>query len=377
MTARKVDRGESSPDRGNFISEWFGHRLYPAVVRTEDSFSDMKLGRCPFLSSVIGQDKTCVKPATSNGVCTISSRSNGPRQDWLVCPYRALDGVLFEDVARRLFRIDGRNRMSVLPAPRLESAGEQQKFLDFVKAGNTGIVYLEDKLGGEISISATQRSPELAFDITFVELRAGSDGLRLGQFGILEIQTMDFHGSYRNVVANLRDALRLHGDELPRVLKDNQNWLSERIEGPNIANVFKRTFYQMVMKFQIGSHETCAGCVLAIPQSVWDSWQRHLGAPELRHESHNIFSLKRPANLSSSEHVPAWIYVFDLDASSLHSPSPLEIKKIIATDAESVVHYALRVAPEAALTEGGSASQLIARIRRRLAVWLPDIHESD
>ena len=58
---------------------------------------------------------------------------------------------------------------------------------------------------------------------------------------------------------------------------ENINWLSEKIEGPNIANVFKRTFYQMVLKFKLAGHETCAGTTLALPRAVWDSWQRHLG----------------------------------------------------------------------------------------------------
>jgi hypothetical protein len=43
------------------------------------------------------------------------------------------------------------------------------------------------------------------------------------------------------------------------ILPDNQRWLSEGVEGPNIANVFKRTFYQMMFTFQLGHHERCAG----------------------------------------------------------------------------------------------------------------------
>ena len=50
-------------------------------------------------------------------------------------------------------------------------------------------------------------------------------------------------------------------------LKANQGWLSEKVEGPNIANVFKRTFYQMMLKFQIGTQARCAGCALALPES--------------------------------------------------------------------------------------------------------------
>jgi hypothetical protein len=103
----------------------------------------------------------------------------------------------------------------------------------------------------------------------------------IGRFGILEIQTMDFHGSYRAAVRNLRDGLRLHTANFPGTLQNNQQWRCEGIEGPNIANVFKRTFYQMMFKFQLGQHGRCSGCVLAIPEAVWESWQRHLGAPVL------------------------------------------------------------------------------------------------
>ena len=102
-----------------------------------------------------------------------------------------------------------------------------------------------------------------------------------GRFGVLEIQTMDFHGSYRLAVQNLDDSLRLHGSGFADALQQNQRWLAERIEGPNIANVFKRTFYQMTLKFQLGVHPRSVGTSLAIPQAVWDSWQPHLGRPEL------------------------------------------------------------------------------------------------
>jgi hypothetical protein len=97
-------------------------------------------------------------------------------------------------------------------------------------------VYLQNKLGGEISLSRTERSPELSFDVTMVDLIL-RDGLpTIKRFGILEIQTMDFHGSYRAAVKNLEDALRLHGDAFHATLLSNQRWLRDGIEGPNIAN---------------------------------------------------------------------------------------------------------------------------------------------
>jgi hypothetical protein len=239
-----------------------------------------------------------------------------------------------------------------------------------LSAGHRVVVFLQAKLGGEISVSATDRSPELAFDSTLVEIRQAPAGtLSIGRYGILEIQTMDFHGSYREAVKNLRDALRLHKDEFPQILGANPQWLSESIEGPNIANVFKRTFYQMVLKFRIGASPSCTGCVIAIPAAVWDSWQRHLGRPDLQENDDGTFSLKTPGTADCS----AWIYVFDIEANATTTPNPIVIRKRIATNADSIADYALRVAPEAAIASGAAAGALAATIRRRLAGWWPEL----
>ena len=64
-----------------------------------------------------------------------------------------------------------------------------------------------------------------------------------------------------NPIANGRDQAQL------RTACGTQ-WLRDGIEGANIANVFKRTFYQMMLKFRIGASEVCSGCVLALPVSV-------------------------------------------------------------------------------------------------------------
>ncbi len=184
--------GSKGSEQGNFISEWFGHRVYPVVAKK--GLEDQQGGRCPFLSVALGEDRPCVKPQTSGGICTISSCSNGPRQDWLVCPYRALDRPLLEKVVKRLFRAKG--RVEMFPAPTLVAAKVRERIGRAVKGGVTTIVYLQDKLGGEISLSATDRSPEVAFDTTMVEVVADESGhLAVGRYGILEIQTMDFHGS--------------------------------------------------------------------------------------------------------------------------------------------------------------------------------------
>ena len=143
---------------------------------------------------------------------------------------------------------------------------------------------------------------------------------------------------------NLTDAPRLHTSDFHAIVRENQGrWISERIEGPNIANVFKRTFYQMMLKFQIGAHPSSAGCVLALPAAVWDSWQRHLGKPELTPQADGTFVLSRPKGLPPG-HVPAWILVFDLDADSSLTPNPIILRSAIATDADSV---AIRRRPSA------------------------------
>jgi hypothetical protein len=234
-------------------------------------------------------------------------------------------------------------------------------------------VYLQDKLGGEISLPPTPRSPELSFDITLAQISRVEGRAAVTRYGILEVQTMDFHGSYRHAVANLKDALRLHGARFPRTLTENQAWLSDRIEGPNIANVFKRTFYQMMLKFQIAGHGSCAGSVLAIPLSVWDSWQRHLGRPALVERADGTFALHRGGVAAGRKTTDAWIYVFDVVKGSGRSPNPISVTKIIATDAESVSHFALSVAPQAAMAAGGSADRLLAVIRRRLSGWWEEL----
>jgi hypothetical protein len=354
---------------GNYVSEWFGYRTFPTVSQEREGTKIQQESRCPFLSNATGENRKCIKSESSIGICTISSCSNGPRQDWLVCPYRALDNSIFEDVARRLFQPEATQSVVLVPAPSLAKEEMRERVVGAAAAGNLVIAYFQGKLGGEISLSSTPRSPELSFDTTMVELRSSSnDSWFVGRYGILEVQTMDFHGSYRAVAKNLRGALHLHKEHFPKVLQNNSPWLAEKIEGPNIANVFKRTFYQMMLKFKIGEHRPCVGCVLAIPLSVWDSWQRHLGKPELLARDDGTFVLQGERTWTDP---PAWIYVFDIDAGSSQHPNPLSVRKIIGTDAESLAHYAFKVVPDAAVEAGGSADRILFSLHQRLGVWWP------
>jgi hypothetical protein len=357
---------------GNYIAEWFGHRVFPVVAVTPSSLADQKAKRCPFLSEVTDESQECVKREKSKGVCTISSTSNGTRQDWLVCPFRALDPSLLHNAASRLFGHDASD-LNVVAAPVLVDTVDADAFRDEVRTGRPSIVYFQNKLGGEISLSATDRSPELSFDATMVEVIASGDGLALGRYGVFEIQTMDFHGTYGAAVQNLNSALHLHKDDLGQALADHPGWLAEKVEGPNIANVFKRTFYQMMFKFQLGAHEHSAGCVFAIPEAVWDSWQRHLGRPDLVAVGDGTYRL---AAEGDDDEPISWIYVFDLDVSAEMSPNNLRMKKVIGTSAAALSHYALDVAPQAAMAPGGVADQLLESIRGRLGQYLPEFKTS-
>lgn len=365
----KTPRKTREEAPGNFVSEWMGHRVYPVIVSTATSIDDQRSERCPFLTAATGAERKCVKNEKARGVCTISSASNGRRQDWLACPYRALNNELVSNAIRRLFSLPTTSDPFITPAISLTRPTVRADVASRLSAGQPVFIYFDAKTGGELSIPSTDRSPEFAFDVTVVELITREGHPHIGKFGILEIQTMDFHGSYRNAVHNLREGLRMHPTRFGPTLQDNQWWLSEGVEGPNIANVFKRTFYQMMFKFQLGQHERCAGCVLAIPKAVWDSWQRHLGKPELVREADGTFSLLAPGRKRLNP-CPAWIYVFDPDPQPNITPSPIVLDQLIGTDVPSMSHWALTVAPAAALSNIDAEAGLLAALSRRLhSVW--------
>lgn len=366
MARRPISR--EPRDRGNFISEWFGHRVYPTVRDTDLSQHSQRNGYCPFLSAARNDDQPCFKSAASRGVCTISSVSGNQRQDWLACPYRVLSPELLNAAVRRLFQIEVAAALLIIPSIRLADEAVRGEVEQRLRRQERIFVYFDDKLGGELSIPKTDNSPEFSFDVTIVEIHLDNGRPHLGSFAVLEIQTADFHGSYRNATRNLTDGLRLHRN-FGATLQDNQQWLSEGVEGPNISNVFKRTFYQMMFKFQLGLHERCAGCVLAIPASVWHSWQRHLASPVLVDEGDGTHSLFQPGTVRP-DRVPAWIIVFGLDSQSETTPSPLTFERIIATDAASMSHYALDLAPQASLANIATDAGLFGQLHRRVnGLW--------
>lgn len=386
---------------GNYISEWFGFRIHPKVTPVENLVGQILSQKCPFISSIVDEDVICIKkergfveqvaeivegeePAPtkkgrSTGVCTINSLSEGVRKDWVACPYRILDINIIEECARHLFAIEISNNVFIVPAPLLVSDAVKQQIADELLKEHTVIVFFEHRMGGEISLPSTDSSPELSFDLTLVEIVNDQGYFDVNRYAIVELQTADFHGSPGHAVSDLRKAADLFSEsdeEFAEELEKHPEWLSNKIEGPNISNIFKRTFYQMMFKFQLVQATDCVGCVLMIPASVWDSWQRHLGKPEMVELSKG-FQLLSKENIDASKadtSKSAWIYVIDIDSESQDSPNPLSVQKRIATDSISFSYYALEKASEAAVNS--ASTRLIPSIRSRINKLWPDFGAS-
>lgn len=222
----------------------------------------------------------------------------------------------------------------------------------------------------------------MSFDVTLVEvLRTSAGGFGLGRYGIMEVQTMDFHGSYKGAVSALTNALDLHEEGFPATLQLNLNWAGRGVEGPNIANVFKRTFYQMLVKFQLSSGGAAAGTVLALPRAVWDSWQPFLGAPNLL-ETRYGYSVMDGAPASS---LNAFICIFDIESSTgpadqgetgvagAKDISPVRIDKFIRVDPETLARHAFTEVPNEILRNISGTDLIMTSIRNRLLRLWPEV----
>ncbi len=173
------------------------------------------------------------------------------------------------------------------------------------------------------------------------------------------MQTTDTHGSYRHAVDAPGGALDLHGDGFGEQIAAHPDWPGRKVEGPNISNVVKRTFYQVMFTFQITRRESSAGCILALPRPVWDSWQPFLGAPDLMDRGDGTHRLVVPARDDDTgfdpddvaEPAPNWIYVFDVadKPPADGSTTPIEVQLVVATDAPTLSTLALDVAPANAI----------------------------
>ena len=352
------------PPKGNFISEWFGQRIYPEVKLDSKAISGANWGACPFLTSIKREKTQCIKGENAFGVCTINSLGVEGRKDWLVCPYRVIDSEIVQSGCATIFGI------APLSPPIPISILNDEKGIAILEntldADKTAFIFFQDKLGGEISISGTPASPEIAFDIAVVEIsRPEGAALKVGRYGFIEIQTMDFHGSYKAAVTNLRDAHRLHGKDFPKALSENQSWASKNIEGPNIANVFKRTFYQTLLKFELSKEGAAAGTILALPEAVWESWQPFLGRPTIEHVAGSEFRIAGSDNVDYHG-TNAWVFVFNLDDTGDHSISPVVIKSRIRVSATDLVQHAFVTVPKNMLHWATTDDVLLNRIRERI-----------
>ena len=114
--------------------------------------------------------------------------------------------------------------------------------------------------------------------------------------------------------------------------------------------------------------------MLALPRAVWNSWQPHLGRPELQDHprDQDLRSLPRPDGVGLADEAIAWILVFDTDQTKGISPNPLVIDMVIETDTPTLLHYAFDVAPEAVFG-GGATKRLYADICNKMLSWWPEL----
>jgi hypothetical protein len=371
----------------SFVAEWFGHIVWPPeqVDESPDAIRDQVAQRCPFLSSATASDVLCIKKARGagdeyrTGFCTASSPSTGVREDWLACPARVFDQrfALIRSAVVNLFGLDPDDQFDVYPLTRF-AEGEiraQVSALGEDRNGRRVFAFASNPptLGGEIDIPETHRSPGNKVDVSIFEVVGVADNLpKLGRFAIFEIQTADFHGSPLHAIGELRTLGPPTRDrDYHEAIAANPERLGKRIEGPNKANIFKRTIYQMILKIQMAKDPRCAGFCVVLPEPVWRSWKRHLGDPPLEDDPDRpgIVRLATPAASDDDEKLiekePAWILVFRIDRDSDETPRPLEIVRQIATDSAALLHFAFEEAPEAAVSEG-ALDRFAAAFERRL-----------
>ena len=59
---------------------------------------------------------------------------------------------------------------------------------------------------------------------------AQDPGVRLGRYGVIEMQTTDTHGTYRLAVDALRGALDLHAEDFGEQVAAHPDWSGRRVE---------------------------------------------------------------------------------------------------------------------------------------------------
>lgn len=351
---------------GNFVAEWFGHRVWSDVDTSDAAVHNQSGCICPFLSNATASEQLCWKTAREydgpTGVCIISSNSNGPRQDWLACPTRTLDAdfTLIAAAVRTTYKPTHDVAVLVLPVTVLHVKEKRDAITKHLAFGGRAFLFSANKIGGEVDLPETETSPGGKVDVSVIEvLRTDTltgEPSTFGQHMFFEIQTADFHGSPLHAVRKLRKALPASPSENYHAeLQADPSIAGEDVEGPNKANIFKRTVYQMILKIQLAEHENCAGFVMVLPLPVWDSWLRHLGNPKIRPMAGgDLVQMVTPADEDTDILPPAraWIFVFDTDRESKESPQPLKVVQRIATTSSALVHYAFQTAAKEAMEQG-------------------------
>jgi len=129
--------------------------------------------------------------------------------------------------------------------------------------------------------------------------------------------------------------------------------------------------FQIAFKFQVTKQDTSAGCALALPRPVWDSWQPFLGAPELHEQPDGTWRLMDDRAVQPRD----WIYVFDIDTEPGPGglPAPVRVSLVIGTDAATLSRAAFDVAPAKAIAHGGERDVVAEAITRRIKRYFAGI----
>jgi Restriction endonuclease NotI len=386
--------GRATPPKGhtagNFVAEWFGHRVWPRVDQSLTARTNQSSRACPFLTAATSEPTGCVKFAPGwtepYGVCTISSDSNGSQQDWIACPYRTFDQhfTLLATAVRAAYGEPDGTSLVLLPLTVLHREDQRQMLRQGFADGARVFLFSAQKLGGEIDLPETDSSPGAAVDMSVIEvtaLDAAGKPVEFGKHLFYEIQTADFHGSPLHAAKHLRESCAAGEPDLNyhATLADNIEIAGTGVEGPNKANIFKRTIYQMIFKIELARHADCAGFAIVLPVPVWDSWLRHLGQPSLVQVGDDPTSVTLPEAdpKMASTAAPATIYVFDIDSGSAEVPSPLRIVKRVSCSAAALAHYAFTVAADKALKGSVIATFRSALEERVTRGWNNQLRKGD
>jgi hypothetical protein len=245
----------------------------------------------------------------------------------------------------------------LLPVTALNVEVRRRSIVSALSSGGRVFLFSGNKMGGELELAETIASPGASVDISVIEVEStDEDGVPngYGEHFFYEIQTADFHGSPLHAAGLLKKACPKGGNSE----NYHSNLLSQveicgtGVEGPNKANIFKRTIYQMLFKIALAQHSHSAGFAIVLPAPVWDSWLTHLGRPSLDSIAgeRGQFALLSPSEKQDGfAGGKATIYVFDIDRESPESPSPLRIIRQISCSSGALAYFTFEEAARQAL----------------------------